>query len=384
MIGLERSKTIVADEDGMLPIALHKRKFIPTIDWTISMSVWMQQVAMEYSPWSSSDWDSFLFFSNDILDEDAMEMLSPSSEDISLIPTPVSSSEDPDSENIQDVVVSVSTVFHPGAAHFQVPADLILLSCDNVFFYIHSRRLLEASSNKFNSQLPVHHPSYTELHHVGAHQILLLPESAQVLNIVLHTVYSMPCGQFSPSSEFIIQAVYCLKTYGFPVRTYVAPTMPLYNLILSRYPLHPIEFYTVAAENDLSELAVAVSSHLLAFNLSNLTDDVVSKIGPVYLKRLFFLHLGRNDALKRLLLSPPTFHGSTMDCDFTQQKKLTRAWALAAAYLVWDAKPDLSTSAIEFALGSLQDHLTCELCQETLRLRIKHLVIGWSNVKRTV
>lgn len=336
-----------------------------------------------------NDLDSFKFLSNDILDDDAVAMLSPSSSDVSSnsqMPTPPSSGEHSPSEttaDTTDTIVSVSTVFYPGAAHFQVPPDLILLSCDSVFFYVHSQCILDASVNKFNSHLPVRHHSQTGLHD-GTHPILLLSESAQVLNVVLHTVYSMSCDQFSPSPDCIIQAVYCLKSYGFPVQTYIAPNMPLYNLILSRSPLHPIEFYAVAAENNLFDLAVAVSSHLLAFNLSSLTDEHASKIGPVYLKRLFFLHLGRNDAFKRLLLSPPAFHGATADCDFTQQKKLTRAWALAAAYLAWDARPDLSTSAIEVALGSLQDHLTCMLCQETLRLRIKHLIIEWSNVKRTV
>jgi hypothetical protein len=149
----------------------------------------------------------------------------------------------------------------------------------------------------------------------------------------------MSCAQFSPSFDCVIQAVGCLKLYGFSVKTYIAPNMPLYNLILSRSPLNPIEFYALAAENDLLDLAIAVSSHLLAFNLSNLTDELACKIGPVYLKRLFFLHLGRNDALKRLLLSPPSLHGPTADCDFSQQKKLTRAWALATAYLAWDARP---------------------------------------------
>jgi hypothetical protein len=149
----------------------------------------------------------------------------------------------------------------------------------------------------------------------------------------------MSCAQFSPSIDCITEAVDSLKAYGHPMQTYIAPNMPLYNLILSRSPLYPIELYALAAENDLSELAVAISSHLLAFNLSNLTDGLASKIGPIYLKRLFFLHLGRNDALKRLLLSPPALHGPTADCDFTQQKKLTRAWALATAYLAWDARP---------------------------------------------
>jgi hypothetical protein len=147
-------------------------------------------------------------------------------------------------------------------------------------------------------------------------------------------------------------------------------------------------------------MAVAVSSHLLSFPLATITDDVAERIGPVYLKRLFFLHFGRVDALKRLLLSPPHPHAPTAWCDFAEQKKITRAWALASAYLAWDARPgehrslrtpdicfihcfwaDLSTSAMESALSPLGEHLSCELCKRALKDRIINLLTQWSVVK---
>jgi len=84
----------------------------------------------------------------------------------------------------------------------------------------------------------------------------------------------------------------------------------------------------------------------MSFDLSTLTDEIVTQIGPIYLKRLFFLLLGRNEALKRLMSIPPALHGPTPQCDFTEQKKLTRAWALAAAYLAWDARPGLSHNVV--------------------------------------
>lgn len=208
-----------------------------------------------------------------------------------------------------------------------------------MFFYVHSERLRDASLNGFNSQLP-HEPLKPQVAFDDGNQtIIMLSESSQVINVVLHTMYTMSCSHFSPSLDHITQAVDALRKYGVPLKTYVAPNTPLYTLILSRAPLFPIELYAVASENDLLELATAISSHLLSFNLSSLTDEIATKIGPVYLKRLFFLHLGRNDALKRLLLSPPSLHGPLPGCDFTEQKKLTRAWALATAYLAWDARP---------------------------------------------
>jgi len=209
----------------------------------------------------------------------------------------------------------------------------------------------------------------------------------------------MSCSHYSPSFESLAAALSVLTTYGLSVKRYAGPSTPLHSLLLSHAPLYPLELYALAASHDLYDLAVSTSSHLLSFALASLTDEMVDKIGPRYLKRLFFLHFGRADALKRLLLPPPHPHAPTNDCDFTEQKRLTRAWALASAYLAWDARPgmfsyqlrstdtdfysipDLSTSAIESALAPLGDQLTCELCRKALRDRLKTLIVQWSVVK---
>jgi len=153
---------------------------------------------------------------------------------------------------------------------------------------------------------------------------------------------------------------------------------------LSHAPLRPLELYALAASHDLYDLAVSTSPHLLSFSLASLSDEKVEQMGAVYLKRLFFLHFGRADALKRILLPPPHPHPPTAWCDFAEQKKLTRAWALASAYLAWDARPDLSTSSMESALRPLEEHLSCDLCRTALKDRIKNLVVQWSVVKRTI
>jgi hypothetical protein len=233
--------------------------------------------------------------------------------------------------------VSVSTTFYPGANNDALPADVLLQSSDSVFFYVHSHVLLGASENGFCSMLPA--PSPKDENHFGP--ILTVPESSAVFNIVLHTIYDMSCAHYSPSFEHLVAAVHSLKSYGISLNTRIAPSTPLFTLLLARAPLHPLELYALAAYYDLNELAISTSSHLLSFQLSSLTDVMAERIGPVYLKRLFFLHFGRVDALKRLLLSPPHPHAPTPWCDFTEQKRLTRAWALASAYLAWDARPGM-------------------------------------------
>ena len=237
-----------------------------------------------------------------------------------------------------NALVSVSTTFYPGAPNDSHPADLVLVSNDSVFFYVHTSRILKASKNCFNHLMPP--PIHEDNDQIGP--ILPVPESSIILNIILHAVYNMSCAHYAPSFLALESAITALKTYGVQLHDRIANSTHLYNLLMSHAPLFPLELYALAASNDLCDLAVSTSQHLLSFSLASLTDDMAVRIGPVYVKRLFFLHFGRAEALKRLLLSPPHPHAPTQWCDLTEQKRLTRAWALASAYLAWDARPGQS------------------------------------------
>ncbi|KAF5393785.1 hypothetical protein D9757_000077 [Collybiopsis confluens] len=288
--------------------------------------------------------------------------------------------EDPSDSN---VLVSISTTFYPGANLHTLPPDLALLSSDSVFFYVHSHMIFAASDNNFRSLVPSS-PSKKQ----ASNMVIHVPELSPVLNIILHAIYDMSCNHYSPSFETLSTAVNQLPLYGTPPKTRITPNTPLHALLLSHAPLFPLDVYTLAARHDMYELAVSASPHLLSFQLSNLTDEMAEAIGPKYLRRMFFLHIGRSDALKR----PPHPHAPTPFCDFTDQKTLTRAWALASAYLAWDARPamvaqcafnpDLSTGFLESALAPLAEHLSCDLCKQGLKDRIKNLIVQWSVVKR--
>jgi hypothetical protein len=243
-----------------------------------------------------------------------------------------------DSPAEEDTLVSVSTTFFPGAQIHSLPPDIVLLSSDSVFFYVHTHVLHGASENGFSGLLPP--TSKAPPGQLGP--VVMISESSTILNIILHAVYDMACSHYSPSFESLSEALSVLTTYGLSVKRYASSSTPLHSLLLSHAPLYPLELYALAASYDLYELAVSTSSHLLSFSLASLTDEMADRIGARYLKRLFFLHFGRADALKRLLLPPPHPHAPTTDCDFTEQKRLTRAWALASAYLAWDARPGMS------------------------------------------
>ncbi|KAI9508680.1 hypothetical protein F5148DRAFT_867610 [Russula earlei] len=284
------------------------------------------------------------------------------------------------SEESEQTTISVSTTFFPGAELDMLPTDLIMLSSDSVFFYVHTHKILAASANGFNSLLPL--KEHGQPDDVGG--ILPLRHHSVVVNILLHTIYDMSATHYAPTPEAVVAAVDCFEEYGLSVRTHLAPPSPFYALFLGTAPQAPIEFYAISGAYDLHHLAVPISSFLLTYPLATLTDELAVKMGPLYLKRLFYLHLGRVEALKRLLLPPPQSHPPTANCDIVEQKKLTRAWALASAYLAWDVRPDLSTHAIEAALRPLGDYLACDQCTQLLRERINNLVSQWSTVKRTV
>ncbi|KAF5364233.1 hypothetical protein D9756_000679 [Leucocoprinus leucothites] len=335
---------------------------------------------------TSTDWDSVLQFVADPLDlgfaPKATETAVLQTGGNPQVPTPPHSSDGtPNTEEPTEgtTLVSISTTFYPGAQINEHPPDVVLLSSDSVFFYVHASVLLTSSSNQFNNLLPSN-PAPSE----GQDAMLSVPEHSTVLNVLLHIMYDMSCAHYSPPFPTFVTAVNRLPTYGVTPKLAIVPGTPIYASLLSHAPLFPLELYALSASFDLYDLAVATSSHLLSFPLASLTDEMAEHIGPVYLKRLFFLHFGRSDALKRVLLPPPHPHAPTPWCDFNEQKKLTRAWALASAYLAWDARPDLSTSTMESALRPLAEHLTCDQCQLALRDRIKNLVVQWSVVKRTI
>ncbi len=121
----------------------------------------------------------------------------------------------------------------------------------------------------------------------------------------------------------------------------MARNTPLYTLLLSHAPLHPIEAYAVAAFQGLEDLAVAISSHLLGFQVTTLTDELAIAIGPIYLKRLLVLLHNRLEFLKRLVFSPPYPHGpgSNMNGVLCDSKAMNRAWAMASAQLAWEGRP---------------------------------------------
>ncbi|KAF7980663.1 hypothetical protein HWV62_37081 [Athelia sp. TMB] len=226
---------------------------------------------------------------------------------------------------------------------FGSESDVIIVTSDYVCFHLHSDTLLATTNNHFNHILVNFTPA-------DGGEFLGTPmftvcETSTVFTVVVCAIYDLPFADYSPSFETLDEGVAALQTYGVIVRDIVIPNTPLFEILLTHAGDHAIELYTLAAHYDMHDLAVAASSHLLAFTLSSLTDDAATRIGGVYLKRLFFMHLGRAEALRRSLLPPPYPHEPTAKCDRSAQATLTRAWSLAASSLAWDPRAYIMTPA---------------------------------------
>ena len=184
----------------------------------------------------------------------------------------------------------------------------------------------------------------TENQHKSTHDSLLtiiLPDESNLLNVILHEIYALSSVPFSPPFETLETAVHRLvHYYGVKPPVRLGPNMPLHSHLLSHAPLHPLEVYALASSFELEALAVASSSHLLSLRLLDMSDAIADRIGPVYLKRLYNLHLSRTNTLKEILLQAPLqLHGETKSCNFSDQQSLGRAWTLATAFLLVDATP---------------------------------------------
>ncbi|KAI0335435.1 hypothetical protein GY45DRAFT_1240377, partial [Cubamyces sp. BRFM 1775] len=270
-------------------------------------------------------------------------------------------------------------VFNPGFVVDGLLPDLEIIAPDGVHFHVHTSRLLAPSSNAFGGRLA--HPAHP----------LYLPESSVVLSVVFHVIYGMSILPHPPPLQSTEAALDALIKYGLSIaQLAAAPSLPLYELVRSYAPYYPIEAYALAAHHRLEHLAVAISAHLLAYDVTRLSDELTVKMGPIYFARLVNLQRSRITALRNIVLRPPSMHPATSTCDAENQRELSRAWAFANAEIVWNVLPsiissgldaDISTYALESAFLQSASSVSCPDCQVMLRTRIQQVKTEWSSVK---
>ncbi|PBK71237.1 hypothetical protein ARMSODRAFT_994760 [Armillaria solidipes] len=268
---------------------------------------------------------------------------------------------------------AISTTFNTTFKYHNYLPDTQLVSSDSVLFEVRFREVVIASTNGFNKLLDHHVPRVS------------VPETSEILNIILHAIHRISCFQFRHSIDTLMAAVNLFPKYGLEPKKFVSPSSPLFKDIRYKMPLSPLKVYVVASRHDLADLAAAASSHLLSFKIATMSNEMAQLINPIYLKRLFDLQTTRIDTLKRALSIPPAHHPATPACDFIAQKSLTRAWAFCAAYLVCSANAGMTASRIESVFQALADrYISCDECKGCLKARLKSIILEWSELKRTI
>jgi len=175
-----------------------------------------------------------------------------------------------------------------------------------------------------------------------------------------------------------------MPNYGIDPHLYLISQNPCFEHVLAAAPSNPVDVYTLAAEHDIDHLATSTSCYLLSYSLFDIPDSMIKRIGAIYTKRLFLLHANRSSELKKILSMPPHPHPQTKQCNFEKQRSLNKAWSLTSGYLTWTAKPDLSPSTIQSSFDSLLELMSCKLCQDVLKTRVKEVIFQWVSVKRTI
>lgn len=235
-----------------------------------------------------------------------------------------------------------------------------------------------------------------------------IPEISTVLNVVLHVVYEMSVlrrssslrvqgthslslyrvsprrsfTRFAPKIPTIVDALAMLEKYHIPVP---GPQSDIWTMILRHAPNHAITAYALAAQHNMEALCVEISPFTLAAPLDGVSEADALTMGPAYLRRLFFLHLGRRDALKRVIEVPPKQHRPRGNCSEESQKEVARAWALAVAeILVQPMLQNITVPQLRDALATTVQGRSCAVCIDNVRSRVGQVGDAWTAIKRTI
>lgn len=205
---------------------------------------------------------------------------------------------------------------------------------------------------------------------------------SDVFNVVLLAIYQLSIQEYAPPNDTLRAVIPALASLGYDPGVIAYPRSELYGLLLKAAAADPLPMYAVAAQHSFEPLAVSISALTLRTPLHEVTDELSQQMGSMYLKRLFFLHFGRADALRRIVLPLPSLHPpeSNSRCDAESQKGLQRAWTLAAAYIIAQRHP----GEVNDLVSLLGARVECTECARSLQERISRLIHDWSAVKCTI
>jgi hypothetical protein len=206
---------------------------------------------------------------------------------------------------------------------------------DSALFHVNSNDLASVSSTAFRAQISKPRARG------DLDEVIDIPDNSDVLSIILCVLYDVPCEGRSPSFNDLEKAIDRMTAYGVIPKAHILPSTHIQALLLLHALEEPLMLYTLAAHYVLDDLATSTSAHLLSLSLYDITDDISTRMGPIYLKRLMILHMQRTRLLKRLLIPPPDSHQPTRTCGYAEQNKVSASWTMVAVSLLWSAGPGM-------------------------------------------
>lgn len=170
---------------------------------------------------------------------------------------------------------------------------------------------------------------------------IALSEDVYTLSVIFHVIYNASFKPYTPTLEALSNAINALDKYGLRPCSHVSPGSPIFEEVVKFTSRVPLIIYTLGAEHDLFEIAQKASEHLLTYPVSTLSDDIVARVGSVYLQRLFDLHAARIYVLQRLVTQRPDEHKPNTHRGENGCESMQLAWSNAAAILILDVNPGL-------------------------------------------
>ncbi|KAK7692358.1 hypothetical protein QCA50_003983 [Cerrena zonata] len=272
---------------------------------------------------------------------------------------------------------TTSTVFHRYCLLGDESPDTILISTDEVHFYVHRKQIMGASDSLWAGLLissPESLPS-SSLH---------VTEYAPTLEIILRSIYRLSLEDYSATLETVLAAINAMKMHGISLKSHISPGMPLFNALVDKLPSAPLEVYCVAAENDLFELACEASKYLLHMSMSSVTDVIALRLGHLYLRMLFDLLSERTRILQRLVIQPPPQHPPTALCGSDEYRGLQSAWSKMACTPILSGGPDTSVEMLRATFNSDNFLNSCPTCVQFINRHVEDVLSRWSTTPNTI
>lgn len=203
-----------------------------------------------------------------------------------------------------------------------------------------------------------------------------------MFNIIMHIAYGMECDKYEPDLSTLSQGLGSLWKYGIPVPGQDAG---VWSILLRQSQTQPLWAYATAAQYGMDSICVPASRNTLAVSLSTLGEAEAQLMGAIYLRRLFFLHVGRRTALQRVIIAPPQTHPSSHNCSRDMQTSISNAWMIAVGDVI--TRPLAASTPVATLLEvfrPLEQLTTCDTCKTNIRARLSELAQHWLNIKSTI